>query len=138
MNTDTLRLFFEGYARASMASNSQALASHYADDFIVSSREGSGAFKNDERFLSWLRGVFDFNRRVGMQSLEVASLDETPISDHHALVTVEWATTFKKSGDERICFEISYLVRLAANQPRILAYVSHEDQEEAMKSKGLI
>ena len=140
MSSDTLTLksFFDRYARASVGSDSQALAKHYASEFIVSSREGSAAFKNDEKFLTWLRSVFDFNRKAGMQSLKVATLRDTAIGDAHALVTVEWATTFQKTGAERICFEISYLVRLAEDRPLILAYVPHENQEQMMKARGLI
>lgn len=130
--------FFDGYAVASRQADAQALAKCYADDFLVSGREGSATFRNDETFLVWLRGVFDRNRQVGMQSLDVASLDEALLDEHHAFVTVEWATTFAKTGDERIRFKISYLLRLSSQGPLILAYVTHEDEQEVMKAKGLI
>ena len=138
MNKDTLRLFFEGYSEASMSSNSAVLASYYADAFIASGSTGSAAFENDEQFLAWLGQVFEFNQSVGMRSLEVVSIHETPISDHHAFATVEWGAKFEKTGDERICFEISYLLRFSEGKPLILAYISHEDQEATMKAWGII
>src|SRR5690606_18469461 len=109
MIADQVRLFFDGYAAASMRADAGAIAALYAGDFIVSSREGSAAFKNDEAFLVWLKSVFDRNAGLGMTSLRVASVDATPISDHHAFATVQWVTTFEKTGSEEIRFEISYL-----------------------------
>jgi len=138
MNKDILKPFFEAYSEASMSSNPTVLASHYADAFIASGSTGSAAFKNDEQFLAWLGQVFEFNQHVGMGSLEVVSIHETPISDHHAFATVEWGARFEKTGDERICFEISYLLRFSEGKPLILAYISHEDQQDVMKARGVI
>src|SRR5690606_22490166 len=103
---DDVRTFFEEYAAASMGADAKAIARRYAPDFIVSGRDGSAAFKNDERFLAWLESVFARNREVGMTSLEVASVHSTPLGDDHALVTVEWVTTFEKTGAEEIRFHI--------------------------------
>jgi hypothetical protein len=138
MNKDILKPFFEAYSESSMSSNPTALASHYADAFIASGPTGSAAFNNDEQFLAWLGQVCEFNQRVGMGSLEVVSIHETPISDHHAFATVEWGARFEKTGDERICFEISYLLRFSEAKPLILAYISHEDQQDVMKARGII
>lgn len=138
MTAHTFRAFFEGYAAASMGGDTQAVADHYASTFIVSGREGSASFQNDKDLLDWLNSVLERNREVGMQSLEVSSLRDTPLGDHHALVTVQWATTFEKTGDERIRFAISYLLRLTEKGPLILAYVSHEEEQELMKAKGLV
>ncbi|MGD8474095.1 MAG: hypothetical protein PVH95_07765 [Anaerolineae bacterium] len=138
MNIDILKSFFEAYSEASTSTDPTVLASHYADAFIASGPTGSAAFKNDEHFLAWLGQVYDFNRHVGMRSLEVVSIHETPISDHHAFATVQWGARFEKTGDERICFEISYLLRLSEGKPLIIAYISHEDQEDVMKARGVI
>jgi hypothetical protein len=138
MNSDMLKPFFEAYSEASMSSDAAVLANHYADAFLASGPTGSAAFKNDEQFLSWLRQVHEFNQHVGMRSLEVVSVDGTPIGDHHAFATVEWGARFEKTGDERICFEISYLLRFSEEEPLILAYVSHQDQEEVMKAHGVV
>jgi hypothetical protein len=138
MHKDTLQPFFDAYSEASTTSDPAVLASHYADAFIASGPTGSATFKNDEQFLAWLGQVCEFNQHVGMGSLEVVSIHETPISDHHAFATVEWGARFEKTGDERICFEISYLLRFSEGKPLILAYISHEEQEEVMKARGII
>lgn len=55
-----------------------------------------------------------------------------PVGPNHCLVEVEWAALF---GEREVVFSISYL--LEKNGPRILAYVSHEDQEDKMRAEGL-
>lgn len=57
-----VRTIFDEYAAASTRADTQAIAARYADAFVVSGRAGSAAFENDERFLVWLRSVFDRNR----------------------------------------------------------------------------
>ena len=138
MNEDILKSFFEAYAEAAVNSDPTALAGLYAEDFIASGPAGSAVFKNDEQFLAWLSQVHEFNRQVGIRSLEVGSIHVTPIGDHHAFATVEWCARFEKTGDESICFEISYLVRFSEGKTLILGYISHEDQEEVMTARGII
>lgn len=133
-----LKPFFEAYSEASMNPDPAILASHYADAFMAAGPMGSAAFKNDKQFLAWLSQVHEFNQQVGMQRPEIVSIRETPIGDHHAFATVEWSAKFEKTGDERICFEISYLLRILEGKPLILAYVTHKDQEDVMKARGVI
>lgn len=132
------RSFFDGYAAASMRADAQAIAARYAGAFLVSGPEGSATFENDERFLVWLGSVFDRNRELGMTSLRVSSLHSEPVGEHHLFATVEWVTTFEKTGSEAIRFEISYLLKRADAGLLILAYVTHEDEQALMKAKGLI
>jgi hypothetical protein len=137
MNNRLLRSFFEAYSEASIV-DPTALVSRYADSFVFSGPSGSASFKNDEQFLAWLVQVHEFNQNAGMQSLEVVSVHHVPLGDHHAFATVEWGARFQKTGDELICFSISYLLRFSDGSPLILAYVSHEDQEEVMRKRGLL
>ena len=114
------------------------LASRYADSFVVSAPSGSASFKNDEQFLAYLARVHGYNQNAGMLSLEVVSIHDSPVGDCHAFATVEWGARFQKTGDELIRFKISYMLRFSEGNPLILAYVSHEDQEELMHARGLI
>jgi hypothetical protein len=137
MSSETLRAFFESYAQESIA-DPRVLVSRYADSFVVSAPSGSANFKNDEQFLAYLTQVHEYNQNVGMQTLEVVSILDIPVGDHHAFVTVEWGARFLKTGDELIRFKISYMLRCSEGTPLILVYVSHEDQEDLMRARGLI
>lgn len=60
------------------------------------------------------------------------------VSDFHTIAEVEWAAKYKKTGAQLIHFEITYLLQFVEKQPKILAYVSHEDQEKAMIEYGIL
>jgi hypothetical protein len=53
-------------------------------------------------------------------------------------VHVEWGARFLQTGDRLIKFRIAYLVEAGPDGPRILAYISEKDQEEEMRSEGLL
>lgn len=131
--------FFTRYEAALARSDLAAIAACYTGSFLVAGPKGSGTFTNDDAFLEWLRGVDDFNRQTGMQSMQVRHVgDEQALSPNHSLFSVEWAARFERTGDRDITFRISYLLEDLGDGPRILAYVSEEDQDAAMKEHGLL
>lgn len=133
-----LETYFRGYAAAATGADPTAPASFYAEQFIAAGPRGSAVFGNDEGFLDWLKQVHRFNRETGMEGLEVVSVRRAALGEAYTLATVEWGARFHKTGDELIRFEISYLLHAAEGPNRILAFVSHEDQEEAMRARGLL
>jgi hypothetical protein len=46
--------------------------------------------------------------------------------------------TFQKTGNKPIEFDVSYIVHEKDNEPEIILFISHEDEEEAMKKSGLM
>ena len=130
--------FFEKYASVSMKSEPDLHAKLYADDFIAAGPSGSAVFKNDAQFLEWLKRIYDFNKKTGMESIRVISVHDNPISGQYSLASVKWGAKYKKTGEELIHFEITYLLRFFQNQIKILAYISHEDQERVMKKRGIL
>lgn len=136
-NNSVIKNFFETYALVSMEPNLERHASLYAGEFIAAGPSGSAAFKNDGKFIEWLKQVHDFNKKIGMEALRAVSVSSDPISDKYSFATVEWGAKFKKTGEKLIRFEITYLLQFIENEPKILAYVDHEDQEKAMKELGI-
>jgi hypothetical protein len=96
-----------------MAGDAEHLASFYAPLFIVAGPQGSAGFPNDAYFLRWLRGVFAFNRRAGLESMQPVDVREDRLSETHANVTVlgEHASpgpvTSLSSSTSRICSKTS-------------------------------
>jgi hypothetical protein len=130
--------FFRQYALVSLGSEPEKLAAFYDTSFLAAGPKGGAAFKNDESFLAWLREVHTFNVRSGMTSMTVGTVAEMPISAEYCLVTVQWAATFQQTGDSPIRFSISYLLRESAGSWKVAAYISHDDQEDAMRRLGLV
>ena len=48
------------------------------------------------------------------------------------MVTVHWGAHFDKL-DKPYEFDVSYLVQLTGDTPRIILFISHQDEDEAMK-----
>lgn len=130
--------FFRDYAEANHARDAARVAAFYADGFLVAAPAGSSTFKNDEAFLAWLEALFRFNAQVGMTSLDVAGTEVSKLDARYRMVAVDWVARFRQLGDERVPFRITYIVGLSeAGRPKILGYISHEDQVEEMKRRGL-
>jgi hypothetical protein len=129
---------FSSYADASLSGDPERVAAFYAPSFIAAGPRGGEAYHNDDAFRDWLRGVHAGNQAAGMTHLEVLGLDESAISDSHTLINVEWGARFRATGTRVIAFRIAYLLQLHEPAPTILAFVSHEDQEEAMKREGIL
>lgn len=53
------------------------------------------------------------------------------------MVTIHWAVTFKTL-EKPVEFDVSYLVQLTDAEPKIILFISHEDEEELMKKLGVL
>jgi hypothetical protein len=129
---------FRDYAAASLSGEPERVATFYAPRFIAAGPKGSAVFDNDAGFLDWLRSVHDFNEQTGMQSIQAVGVGQRELSSTHSLATVHWGAKFEKTGDQLITFDITYLIESAQGGWKILAYVSHADQEDEMRRLGLL
>jgi hypothetical protein len=134
----TVEQFFAHYASLSMGNDDRALAALYAPSFFVAGPTGSRTFANDTHFLDWLAQVRAFNRQHGMSAMAPAAVEETVLSPLHVLARVRWSARFDKTGARPIEFDIAYLMERAADSWRLLGYVSARDQEDEMRSLGLL
>jgi hypothetical protein len=82
--------------------------------------------------------MHEFNRAAGMTGLAVIAIEALPLTDQFIIATVEWGATFEKTGDEQVRFKITYILQDQDGAGKILGYLSHEDQMDAMRAKGLL
>ena len=62
-----------------------------------------------------------------------------PICDKYSMVVVRWGLSFEKMGSKIVEFDISYIVYEKDDvDPKIIMFISHEDEGEAMKKLGLL
>ncbi len=135
---DEFREYFRRYATVSLGSEPEKLAAFYDQSFLAAGPQGGAAFRNDATFLDWLRQVHDFNTASGMTSMTPEDVVPVRVSADYTLVTVRWAATFQSSGGAAIRFSVSYLLREEEAGYKVAAYVSHEDQDDAMRAQGLL
>jgi hypothetical protein len=53
------------------------------------------------------------------------------------MVKVHWGVTFRKSGDKLIEFDVTYFIQKTDEEPKIIVFIVHEDEEKAMQELGL-
>jgi hypothetical protein len=108
--------------------------------FIVGANPlGVAGAKNDEQFRARIIQGFRFYKGIGTTSMKVASLDITPLDELHAMVKVHWDSRYRKKDDEeeRIEFDVIYLLQLLDGRLKIFAYITG-DEQKVLRERGLI
>lgn len=135
MDTATKKLFDE-YEDAFDRLEIERHAPLFAEHFISAGPKGSIAQGRDQLMQMSRQGA-DFYRSVGQTGAKILSMKETAISPQYSMVTVHWAASFKKLA-RPVEFDVTYFVqRTDPNEPRIIMFIAHQDEEEAMKELGL-
>ncbi|MGF6847030.1 hypothetical protein QFZ51_002265 [Chitinophaga sp. W3I9] len=130
--------FFTTYGRASLGNDTSIIASCYAENFMAAGPSGSMTFKNDEKFTQWLEEMFKFNHKVGMQEMKVIKVETSPMGKYYTRALVRWGAVFSKNPEEVIEFEITYILHHLNDALKIIMYISHENEEDVLKEKGII
>lgn len=137
MNTKKLEHLFDQYEQAADRLDMETIAGFYADNFISAGPKGNIAQSKIE-FVKKAPQARDFYRNVGQKSTRIVSKQISPVSNEYTMVVVHWGMTFEKTGNKLIEFSISYLIDETGEDPKIILYISHEDEEETMKKLELL
>ncbi len=135
-NAQIEKLFIE-YERAFNDLDVKRSAEFFPDTFISAGPKGTIA-QNKKDFLKKAEQASAFYRSVGQTSAKIISKNIIPISDQYTMVTVHWGVTFRKTGDKLIEFDVSYIVYQPEDEPSIVLFIAHQDEQEAMKKFGLL
>jgi hypothetical protein len=127
---------FADYGKSFDALEMRRVAQLYAKDFVAAGPKGTISQSRDT-FLANADKAAEFYRSVGQESAEMRSARETWFGDKYAMVTIHWAVRFKTIL-QPVEFDVSYLVQLTDEKPQIILFISHEDEEEAMRKLGLL
>jgi hypothetical protein len=137
MDTGQIERLFMEYEKAFNDLDIRKNAEMFTDSFISAGPKGAIA-QGQKDFLEKAAQAAQFYKSIGQTSAKIVSKNIVPISDQYAMVTIHWGVTFKKTGDELIEFDVSYIVYLAGEEPKIILFIAHQDEEEAMKKLGLL
>jgi hypothetical protein len=136
VNPAVEKLFAE-YEKAFAALDLNRTAEFFADSFISAGPNGT-ITRSKTEFLKEAHKAADFYRSIGQKSAKILSLAEAPISEQYSMVKVHWGVTFQKTGDRLIEFDVSYLVQKIGDQPKIILFIAHQDEQKAMRDLGLL
>lgn len=136
MNDDVKNLFNE-YEKLFDALDVAGQARFFADSFISAGPHGAIAQSKDE-FLKMAEQAAAFYKSVGQTSAKILSIEETPISNEYSLVRAHWAVTFQNTEMKLMEFDVSYIVQRMGEEPQIILFITHQDEQQAMKELGLL
>ena len=134
--TNGIQKLFAEYEKAFAALDIEKSAGFFADAFISAGPRGAIAQSKPE-FLKMAHKASEFYKSVGQTSAKILSLTETSISNEYSMVKVHWGVTFRKSGDKLIEFDVTYFIQKTDEEPKIIVFIVHEDEEKAMQELGL-
>lgn len=138
MKNADFKKFFDDYVKWGDENNAQKVADAYADHFIFADPNGIMPMENNKELVAKYADIDEHYQKVGRTGTYIVSVDTTELDALHYLVKVKFGMTFQKTGDEMITFDISYIIRVVDGTPKILLYISHEDEMKLLKEKGLI
>ena len=137
---ETLRRFFQEYAKASLEGDTDTIAAAYAPTYIETSPETFAAWKVDEHYRKALiERHAVMQQQLGLDGLDVDVLTVEEVAPLHYMAKARWKMTFSKArtGPATSIFDITYMVKMAG-APQILAYISHESEEAVLRRDGVI
>lgn len=136
MSREQLDILFKQYESAFNKLDLKTISGFYADTFISAGPKGTITQSKTE-FDKKAKEAVEFYKSVGQNSARIISKRTMPISNEYSMVVIRWGVTFEKTGSKMIQFDVSYFVR-EIDEPRIIMFISHEDEQSAMEKLGLI
>ena len=141
-----IRQFFEAYeGRINRALGErpeidiEAEARVFTESFIEAHPGGVIAFDNDDEFRAAIPQNYAFQRSVGTQSMQIATLEITHLDEYHAMAKVHWNAQYRRKDNSEIVidFDEVYLMQTIDDTPKIFAYIAG-DQEKLLKDHGIV
>ena len=136
MSREQLDTLFKQYEEAFDQLDLKRIMGYYAETFISAGPRGT-ITESKKEFAEKAEQATSFYRNVGQKSTRIVSKRVMPISNNYSMVVVRWGMTFEKTGSKQIEFDVSYIIQETENDPKIILFISHEDEEMAMKKLGL-
>lgn len=132
LTKEQIDTFFADFEKHFSALDVQAQANAYADTFISAGPKGTIA-QGKQDLINKAQQAADFYKSVGQTGAKLISKQEQPITNEYTMVTVHWGVTFEKTGNQLHEFDVTYIIQETEAQPKIILFITHQDEQETMK-----
>lgn len=136
MSREQLDTLFKQFETSFDKLDIKGLSDYCADTFMSAGPRGTIA-ETKKEFEQKGEEAVKFYKSVGRNSAKIISKRIIPISDCYSMVVVRWGVTFEKTGSRLVQFDITYIIQHTESDPKILLFISHEDEEMEMKKLGI-
>ncbi len=132
--------FFARYEEGANTFAPDLVVSHYTDKFMGADPNGVVSIRNDEAFREAIPQRAEFFRQIGFRSAKVLDIAETPLDERYTMAKVHWEMIFEKEPGRPLDFRfyITYFLFDPGTGPKVVFYISHEDEQKVMREAGLI
>jgi hypothetical protein len=131
--------FFEQYARSRSAMEIDRLVAQYADTCMFAGPDGARVPER-QAILAGFPKALELLRAVGHTSTRLASLDETRVDEHYAMVRAQFVWRFEKATALPIdvIVDSTFILYMKDDVPKIVFQHEHEDFWQALRTRGLL
>lgn len=136
MKKEKLEKLFNQYEKAFDKLDLKAISKFYADTLISAGPKGTIS-ETKKQYEERAEDFANYYRGIGFTSGKILSKKFAPISDDYTMATIHWGVTFEKTGDKPVEFDISYIVQETGNEPKIILFITHTDEQDTIKELGL-
>ncbi len=132
--------FFQRYEVGANTFDPDLVVSQYTDQFMGADPNGVVSISNDEKFREAVPQRKEIFRQIGFRSAKVLDIAETPLDDRYTMAKVHWQMTFEKEQGkpQEFKFYITYFLFDPGTGPKVVFYISHDDEQKVMRDAGLI
>ena len=136
LTKEQIDIFFADFEKHFSALDVQVQADAYADTFISAGPKGTIA-QGKQDLINKAQQAADFYKSVGQTGAKIISKQEQPITNEYTMVTVHWGVTFEKTRNALNEFTVTYIIQETEAQPKIILFITHQDEQEAIQKLGL-
>lgn len=132
--------FFDRYEEGANTFDPDVVTSQFADSFMGADPNGVVCGENNEKFRRAIPQRKAFFLQIGFRSAKILSIDATPLDERYTMAKVHWQMVFEKEQGNPLDFKffITYFLFDPGSGPRVVFYISHDDEQKVMKDAGLI
>ena len=115
------------------------IASQYADSCMFAGPDGARVAEK-QAVLAGFPKALELLKTVGHTSTKLASLDETRVDEHYAMVRAQFVWRFEKAAAPPIDVKVdsTFILYIKDGVPKIVFQQEHEDFQQALRARGVL
>ena len=137
--TPVIQECFDQYAQSRSAMDSDRIVSQYADTCMFAGPNGTQVAEK-QALLAGFAKAMELLKTVGHTSTKLASLNETRVDEHYAMVRAQLVWRFEKTAAPPIDVNVdsTFILHFKDGVPRIVFQHEHEDFWQALRTRGVL
>lgn len=136
---DSLDRFMSTYEQNTGSDDPAVLAAQFAPTFLAAGPDGASSVPLAAFAPKLLQRKRLFTS-AGLQSTRLVARRDMPVGDRYALVYTQWRMDFSSDAAPAVSITVasSFLIDMGSPEPKILAYLAHQDIFQRMKESGVL